>query len=337
MSKVLTKVNNAHNGAGIWTVDWVKDIIITGSMSASITTTASATVAPSTATPSSTGGNVKLWSITGGAGSTPSKLQAIAQLGGGYHMLGITAARFSRSDPLAATASLDGAVRIWDVEVPRVPAIKSDVTCGPSGALCLALCPRGKLAATAGCGPRISLWNVSDGSPATSSEPIDVAPSKFVTALAWAPSGDVIACGTGDGAVSLFKAETGARVWTGMSHSKTVRALAFAEDGSVLFSAGDDGLVNVHDAKAAGSDSVIAAYSGHKGKALAVAAASDGRTCATGGSDAVVKLWDIRAAWKERCALYEHKDNVWGLTFSQDSSMLASVSDDGALIVYSTA
>lgn len=325
MSKVLTKITSAHNGSGIWSVDWLKDTILTGSMAA----------ASSTSTNTS---SIKLWSVAGTA-LTGVKPQTIATLGtSSQHLLGITSAQLSRTDPLAFTASLDGAIHFWDISVLRSPVLKASAAAGPSGALCMAQRPLGRLVATGGRGGKVKLWDVNDGTLKNSG---DVTSGiNYVTSLGWNKANDVIACGTNDGKIHLFGSEDFSRVNGGngfSSHSKTVRKVFFGgEKGDLLFSAGDDGLVNVHDVRMGGSNAVVATYGGHRGKVLTVTATQDGVLCATGGSDAVVKVWDARASWKERNAFYEHKDSVWDLAFSEDKTMLASVSDDGAMIIYST-
>lgn len=327
MSKVLTKINNAHNGSGIWSIDWVNDFILTGSMA---TTTAAATTTPS----------LKLWNLTGNPLSAGGiKPQLLAPLpSAAHHQLGITAALLSRTDPLALTASLDGSLRSWDLTVPRTPTVRASVSAGPAGALCIAQGGTGRAVAAGGCGGKVSLWAAGDGAAMGA---YDVAAgAKYVTALGWEKGSDVIACGTSEGKIHLFSSENGSLISGGSgfsSHSRMVRKVCFGQK-NLLFSAGDDGLVNVHDVRmtSSGSNGVVASYSGHKGKVLTVTSSPDGMLCATGGSDAVVKVWDARASWKERDAFYEHKDSVWGLAFSGDKTMLASVSDDGAMIFYST-
>ena len=332
MSKVLAKVNNAHNGAGIWALDWHNNLLLTGSMSTRTTST------------------LKLWSLTGSSGSSSSTPtpQPLADLttsssssSSAAHLLGITAARFSRTDALAATASLDGALRLWDLSAPRTPLLLGSAAAGPAGALALALDPRGNFAATGGAGGKVARWRAKDAGAAGCWEVCggnDVRGGSYVTALGWNRGNDVIGCGSNSGNIYLFSSEKKSVInGNGFaSHSRAVRRVVFGGDGKMLFSAGDDGLVNVHDVRINGSNAVVATYGGHKGKVLSVAVAEDSCVCATGGSDGVVKVWDARASWKERSALCEHKDSVWDLAFSEDRSMLASVSDDGALIIYST-
>jgi WD40 repeat protein len=70
----------------------------------------------------------------------------------------------------------------------------------------------------------------------------------FMTCLAFAPDGRLLAAGGSDGNVTIFDLMNGKKVWSGTGHMGDVRALAFSPDGSLLASAGMDGSAVCWDA-----------------------------------------------------------------------------------------
>jgi WD40 repeat protein len=111
------------------------------------------------------------------------------------------------------------------------------------------------------------------------------------TALAFSPNGNLLAEGTSDGSASIWETESGQRVeWK--AHSSWLLGLAFSPNGDVL---------------------------------------------ATGGADQLIQFWDVRQALRLGATnppanlrtLKGHRDQVWGLTFSNDGKTLASCSEDG--------
>ena len=64
-----------------------------------------------------------------------------------------------------------------------------------------------------------------------------------VYSVAFSPDGNMIACGSGDGAVHLWDVHTGEQIATLAGHLERVWSVAFSPDGKTLASGSDDGTV----------------------------------------------------------------------------------------------
>ena len=70
-----------------------------------------------------------------------------------------------------------------------------------------------------------------------------------VSSVAFAPHGGVLASGSGDHTVRLWRARTGRLLQTLEGHTGGVTSVAFAKDGGVLASGSDDHTVRLWEAR----------------------------------------------------------------------------------------
>ncbi|ERN03255.1 hypothetical protein AMTR_s00003p00196050 [Amborella trichopoda] len=171
--------------------------------------------------------------------------------------------------------------------------------------------------------------------PATS--PADKAAAKFILSIAFSPDGKRLACGTMDGAISIFDANSRKFLHHLEGHFMPIRSLVFSPaDPRILFSASDDGHIHMYDSD---GKTLVASMSGHASWVLSVDASPDGVAVASGSSDRTVRLWDLsmRAAVQ---TMSSHGDQVWGVAFRPPggtgvrAGRLASVSDDKSVGLY---
>ncbi|KAK4483672.1 hypothetical protein RD792_010877 [Penstemon davidsonii] len=316
----LNTVQNAHDDS-IWTAAWVPPVddssealLLTGSLDET----------------------VRLWNPEG-----PEKLQTNTG-----HCLGVVSVAAHPSGRIAASASIDSFIRVFDVATNYTIAT---LEAPPSEVWQLQFNPQGTTLAAAGGGSAsVKLWDTAEWQLiATLSvpRPEGLKPSekssskKFALSVAWSPDGKQIACGSMDGTISIFDVPRAKFLHHLEGHCMPVRSLVYSSaplDSRVLFSASDDGHVHVYDAE---GKTLVTSLSGHSSWVLSVDVSPDGAAIATGSSDKTVRLWDLkmRAATQ---ILTSHMDQVWAVAFGPTSRtdvrscMLASVSDDKSVSFY---
>jgi len=220
-----------------------------------------------------------------------------------------------------ASGSVDGSVKLWDVESGAL------LWSGwhPQGTMRLAFSPDGRLLASGGSDAAVRLWEASLGTPLE-----DIPHPGPVFSLAWSPDGRLLASGDFAGTIRLWqKQQTGpARLWQTLSgHTTLVRGLAFAPDGSRLASASWDNTVKLWDTE---SGRCLETLVGHTERVQALAWGPDGGTLASGSFDHTIGLWDGKLG-RARAVLQGHSAIVNSLAFTPESRHLLSGSDDGTL------
>jgi WD40 repeat protein len=114
--------------------------------------------------------------------------------------------------------------------------------------------------------------------------------SGFLSAVALAPDGQLIATGGEDHVVRLLDAATGKVQRELAGHDGWVTDLAFSPDGSMLVSAGADRTVRIWSIPAGRTIRTIAAHESHVN---AVAISRDAVRIVSGGSDGKIKSWSL--------------------------------------------
>uniref|UniRef100_A0A1D1YZ94 WD repeat-containing protein 61 n=2 Tax=Anthurium amnicola TaxID=1678845 RepID=A0A1D1YZ94_9ARAE len=315
----LKSVENAHDDS-IWACAWVPAtdhrpaLLLTGSLDET----------------------VRLW--------RPDALDPAWPSPSTGHCLGVVSVAAHPSGTVAASASLDSFVRVFDVDANATIAT---LEAPPSEVWNMQFNPKGTLLAVAGgSSASVKLWDTSTWELVDTlsvprpeqTRPGDKSGSgKFVLSVAWSPDGRQLACGSMDGTIAVFDVARAKFLHFLEGHFMPVRSLVYSPvDARVLFSASDDTHVHVYDAE---GKSLVGAMSGHSSWVLSVDASPDGAAVATGSSDRTVRLWDLgmRAAVQ---TMSNHTDLVWGVAFRPPggtgvrAGRLASVSDDKSISLY---
>ncbi|KAI6679688.1 hypothetical protein NL676_033569 [Syzygium grande] len=313
----LKSVDNAHDES-VWAAAWVPAtearpaLLLTGSLDET----------------------VKLW--------RPDELSLERTNAG--HFLGVVSVAAHPSGVIAASASIDSFVRVFDVDTNATIAT---LEAPPSEVWQMQFDPKGTTLAVAGGGSAsIKLWDTATWElNATLSiprpeqpKPSDKGNKKFVLSVAWSPDGKRLACGSMDGTISIFDVARAKFLHHLEGHFMPVRSLVFSPiEPRLLFSASDDAHVHMYDAE---GKSLVGSMSGHASWVLSVDVSPDGAAIATGSSDRTVRLWDLsmRAAVQ---TMSNHSDQVWGVAFRpmagagvRAGGRLASVSDDKSISLY---
>lgn len=163
----------------------------------------------------------------------------------------------------------------------------------------------------------------------------------------YSPCGRYLACGTQDGSVSVFDISTSRLLHNmgggaqdgdaqrlniaGSGHSMTVRSVAFTRDSQRLISCSDDKHINIYDIS---SGNLIKSLSGHNSFVFDLAVSPDGQHFASCSADRQVKIWELSTMECIHSFQSEHSDQVWGVAYNHDGSLLASVGDDMTIRIY---
>ena len=201
---------------------------------------------------------------------------------------GVSDVAFSPNGTLLATASHDGATRIYDVRRhKRVQAVRDR----KKPVLGVAFSPDGKQLATAGGDGAVRIWDVRTGDRVYSI-PDHV---EAVTSVVWSPDGSLVADTSGDHTSRLLEItgpEAGSIAASLAGHGDAVTAVAFARDGESVVTASRDGTVRVWDARAQKKLELV----GRHGAPVATASFdATGRLIVSAGADGTVRTWDAVA------------------------------------------
>jgi WD40 repeat protein len=231
---------------------------------------------------------------------------------------------FSPDERMLASGSLDGSVKLWDVETGTLLWSGWQT----QGTAWLAFAPDGSLLASGGHEGTVRLWDAKLGTTLQ-----ELPHPGTVFSLAWSPDGHLLASGDVAGTIRLWeiwpsRLATCVEILAG--HSSWVPGLAFAPDGNSLASASWDGTVKLWELGEAGRLRLGQTLVGHTDGVRCVAWSPDGGTLASGSVDHTIRLWDIQQG-VSRVVLHGHSGLVSGLAFTPDSRQLLSGSEDGTL------
>jgi WD40 repeat protein len=151
-----------------------------------------------------------------------------------------------------------------------------------------------------------------------------------VTSVAFSPDGRLLAAGTSNGEIRVWRVVDGKRLHTCEGHTNWVWSVAFSPDGRMVASGGDDATVRLWDID---SGQCLKTMRGTAHVVRSVAFSPDGRTVASGGDGQRVVLWDI-ATGQERILSQVYSKQVLSVAFSPDGHTLASGGHDKTIQVW---
>jgi WD40 repeat protein/transcriptional regulator with XRE-family HTH domain len=147
---------------------------------------------------------------------------------------------------------------------------------------------------------------------------------KTIIPVMFSPDATLLAAGSIDGEIGLWRVADGQQVALWGGHSGPVNALAWHPDGRALASAGSDGQIIMW---AATSGTRLAVLQGHEGRVWGVAWSPDGARLASGGDDGTLRLWNLLDGTPAR-VFDAHGSAVAAVTWAPDGTQIASASHD---------
>jgi WD40 repeat protein len=186
--------------------------------------------------------------------------------------------------------------------------------------------PNGRLLAA--CSDEVGIWEAASGE-----QLIGWSLPSWCTAVAFQPTGPLVATGHDDGSLFLWDRTTGRQKARLEGHSRPISTLTFSADGTRLASAGEERdihLWNVGDGKKIGS------LIGHTDRIPALVWHPDGQRLYSAGWDTTARVWDVRTC-EPIILLNSHASQVHTLALSADGRLLACADSANAIHLWDTA
>ena len=153
---------------------------------------------------------------------------------------------------------------------------------------------------------------------------------KDINIVSVAPNDSMVATGSQDKTVKLWKSTDLSLVATLKGHKRGVWDCQFSPFDRVIATSSGDKTIKLWSL----SDySCVRTFQGHVASALRVRFLSGGLQLVSAGADGLIKLWTIRTNECE-ATMDGHQDKVWALDLSSDGKKLVSGGADSQIIVW---
>jgi WD40 repeat protein len=298
------------------------------------------------------GAMLTVLSVTGAMIRRFSTSAATIELTG--HSAAVTSVAFSPNGKGLASGSLDGTIKLWDVQMGRLTHTLT-LSGHKNLVLSVVFSPDGKTLASASSDATVRIWDAQTGQLMLTL----MGHSGDVSCVAFSPDGRTLASGSNDSIVRLWDAQTGNLKQALKGHATGVRCVVFSPDGRTLASASNDKTIRFWDAQ---TGEVKRTLTGHDSPVASVAFSPDGKFIASGSGDVFskgelrlwmtqtgklkwtailpdvdeeVELYDLQAGKATlKQTLEKRGATVWSVAFSPDGKKIASGSDDMTIRVW---
>ena len=126
----------------------------------------------------------------------------------------------------------------------------------------------------------------------------------WVNSVTFSPDGQILASGSEDNTIKLWRVSDGNLIRTLTEHEWSVSSVTFSPDGQILASGSADNTIKLWRVS---DGSLIRTLMGHTGVVHSVSFSPDGQILASGSSDNTIKLWygSSPRKWRDKESLSE--------------------------------
>lgn len=257
-------------------------------------------------------------SSTASSGSKPGSTQFVYQ----GHTDIVTGIATLPDAQLAASASADGTVQVWNVHTgQKILTYRGHI--GAVGALAWAhpsWPPPNMFMASGGADSTVKIWSLPDGITHFTYR----GHKAQVNSVAWSPSGLFLASAGADKTVHIWSALTGVHVLTYTGHADVVKSAVWSPDGNFIASASSDKTVHIWSPW--NGQRIFPIYTGHSGSVNAVLWSLNQGGLVSASSDGTIQAWQASGETLFNSTL--HTGPVNALSISIDGRYLVSGSTD---------
>ncbi|MEO0835742.1 MAG: NB-ARC domain-containing protein [Cyanobacteria bacterium J06642_3] len=226
---------------------------------------------------------------------------------------------------LIASGSLDGTVRIWDINTKKcLQVLHHD-----NYVWSLAWSHSGNLLASAAYDLTAKIWDAATGKCWHTL----LGHQNWLWSVAWSQDDRTLVTGSFDRTAKFWDVATGKCLKTLQGYIAPIWSLAWSEDGQTLYSGSGDHSLRQWQIE---TGECLKNIRGNRQSVWAIAPSPDFKTFASGGASKTVWIWD-GSTGQPRHTLSGHQGSIWRTYWSPDGQTLASLGNDGTIRLWSSA